>query len=93
MQIEHTMTARNAAGLVIDQRELLVTIDNISLEWWISAIEDDQGNVIDGPLLLAYTGYLEADPRFREKVEAEGFRRMEAQYQNQKYDAKYRSDV
>lgn len=93
MQIEHTMTARNAAGLVIDQRELLVAIECIFGDWRISAIEDDQGNVIDGPLLLAYTGYLEADERFREKVEAEGFRRMEAQYQNQKYDAKYRSDV
>lgn len=93
MQIEHTMTARNAAGQVIDQRELLVTIECIFGDWWISAVEDDQSNVIDGPLLLAYTGYLEADPRFREKVKAEGFRRMEAQYENQKYDAKYRSDV
>lgn len=93
MQIEHTLTARNAAGLVIDQRELMVTIECIFGDWWISAVEDDQGNVIDGPLLLAYTGYLEADVRFREKVEDQHHRRMEAQFHNEKYNAKYRSDV
>lgn len=93
MQIEHTLTARNAAGLVIDQRELLVTIECVFGDWWIASIEDDQGNVIDGPLLLAYTGYLEADARFRETVEDEAHRRMEAQYRNEMYNAKYRSDV
>lgn len=89
VKIEHTLTVRNAAGAVVFQADVLVSLYDSADGWYIIGITDESDNTYDSHLGAACIEYLWEDAAFREKADNAIRAQRSGQRSNQRYDAKY----